>query len=123
MPDAWEMHYFGATGISNRNGDYDFDDLSDLGEYLAGTDPTRMDTDGDGLRDGVDDSDADGIADVRKSPSTEPAPTAPTPTTTPCRTTMKSSRATTRPIRGIRSSRAPSASATPRAAGRRRPPQ
>jgi alpha-tubulin suppressor-like RCC1 family protein len=52
MSDAWEIKYFGSvspgfTGL----GDADGDGLTDIQEYLKGTDPTNADTDGDGLSD------------------------------------------------------------------------
>lgn len=51
MPDAWEMATFG--GLSrNGAGDRDGDGLSDLQEYLHGTNPKLGDSDGDGMRDG-----------------------------------------------------------------------
>jgi len=38
LPDAWETEHFGATGAS-ASGDTDGDGISNLIEYLAGTDP------------------------------------------------------------------------------------
>jgi hypothetical protein len=38
MPDAWELNHFG-TLARNGSGDFDNDGLTDLGEYLAGTEP------------------------------------------------------------------------------------
>jgi hypothetical protein len=51
MLDAWEMEHFGDLSRTG-SGDEDNDGLSDLEEYLAGTDPGEADTDGDGLPDG-----------------------------------------------------------------------
>jgi|GEM_PF-1561034 len=51
LPDDWEIRYFGDTG-QDAAGDTDGDGVSNLDEYLAGTDPTVSDTDGDGLPDG-----------------------------------------------------------------------
>lgn len=53
MPDAWEMSYFGDL---NQTGDmdYDRDGINNLTEYALDaldTDPTIVDTDGDGLSD------------------------------------------------------------------------
>ncbi len=53
LPDAWEMQYFGDM---NQTGDMDFDGDGDsnLTEYSIerlDTDPTKWDTDGDGLTD------------------------------------------------------------------------
>ncbi len=39
MPDAWEMHYFGSLA-QDATTDFDGDGVSDLEEYLGGTDPT-----------------------------------------------------------------------------------
>src|SRR5436190_7624039 len=42
LPDAWEITYFG--GITNRNGfqDFDQDGISDLDEFLEGTNPKNF---------------------------------------------------------------------------------
>ncbi len=40
MPDDWEMLYFGNLD-RDRTGDFDGDGISDLDEYLNGTDPTE----------------------------------------------------------------------------------
>ncbi len=53
LPASWEIQYFGKTGI-DPNADPDHDGLSNLEEFLAGTDPTNPDTDGDGVPDGQD---------------------------------------------------------------------
>jgi len=39
MPDVWEMAYFG-TLARDGSGDFDGDGMTDLQEYIAGTDPT-----------------------------------------------------------------------------------
>lgn len=51
MPDWWEMKYFGNL-TQGTNDDAEYDNLINLQEYLHGTDPTKLDTDGDGLSDG-----------------------------------------------------------------------
>lgn len=59
LPDAWEAEFGLSTtdnGLLSRSlegerGDFDSDNLSNLEEYLLGTDPTLADTDGDGLND------------------------------------------------------------------------
>lgn len=72
MQDTWEITHFGNK---DRDGtlDYDDDGLSDLKEYLAGTDPKLKDTDGDGMPDSwevqhnlnplLNDADEDGDTD------------------------------------------------------------
>jgi acyl-homoserine lactone acylase PvdQ len=57
--DAWECWYFERVGVAatsrqNGPGDPDGDRLSNLEEWLAGSDPTTADTDGDGVLDGFD---------------------------------------------------------------------
>jgi hypothetical protein len=51
MSDAWEIYYFEELGRDGA-GDFDGDGLTDLEEFLNGTDPGDRDTDGDGSSDG-----------------------------------------------------------------------
>jgi hypothetical protein len=44
LPIPWELSNFGTTGI-NPNADPDHDGVSNLGEYLAGTDPNNANSD------------------------------------------------------------------------------
>lgn len=75
LPDSWEMNYFGNLN-QGPDDDPDGDQLTNLQEYLLGTDPTQqnLDTDNDGLPDwyelqqfgnldqqGNADSDGDGV--------------------------------------------------------------
>jgi hypothetical protein len=73
--DAWELYYFGSLGV-HPGDDPDGDQLTNLQEYNAGTDPLvpfEVDSDGDGLADGAEqvlgtdpnnpDTDGDGIPD------------------------------------------------------------
>lgn len=59
IPDWWQR-YWGLISWSeygtptDPEADFDWDGLTDFEEWLAGTDPTDRDTDGDGLVDGVD---------------------------------------------------------------------
>ena len=51
LPDDWELiHWVDLTALPT--GDADADGLDNLGEYLAYSDPTDSDSDGDGLSDG-----------------------------------------------------------------------
>lgn len=53
LADEWERYWFGATEV-DAGADPDGDGLTNLQEFLLGTDPTLADTDGDGYADGVD---------------------------------------------------------------------
>ncbi|MBP5640256.1 MAG: hypothetical protein J6X55_12300, partial [Victivallales bacterium] len=64
MLDTWEIGYFGNIEVSNGTIDSDKDGLNDLYEYLAGTNPTQTDTDGNGISDAEEDSDSDGLSNV-----------------------------------------------------------
>lgn len=53
MPDVWESaNGFDSIDSSDANLDFDNDELSNLQEYQAGTDPSKVDTDNNGLSDG-----------------------------------------------------------------------
>ena len=58
IPDWWQRYYglisWSDYGNTDPDVDFDLDGLSDLGEWLAGSDPSLRDTDGDGLVDGAD---------------------------------------------------------------------
>lgn len=77
LPDAWELFHAGNLMVMNQYSDLDNDGLLDTAELRAGTDPTKSDTDGDGLSDaeevqthGTDptkaDSDGDGLTDAEE---------------------------------------------------------
>lgn len=51
LPDSWEMLYWGHLD-QGADDDPDEDELSNLEELAAGSDPTKADTDGDGHADG-----------------------------------------------------------------------
>ncbi len=53
MPDWWEVKYgLNPNNGSDAAGDLDRDNLTNVAEYLSGTDPFNPDTDGDGIIDG-----------------------------------------------------------------------
>ncbi|MFP4460222.1 MAG: choice-of-anchor D domain-containing protein [Candidatus Zixiibacteriota bacterium] len=51
LPDWWEVFYFGDYNAYGRDDDPDEDLVSNINEYLAGTNPNSPDTDGDGVPD------------------------------------------------------------------------
>ena len=53
LPDSWELQYFGDL-VQDPSDDYDHDGLTNFQEYQLGTDPTKWDTDGDGVDDGTE---------------------------------------------------------------------
>lgn len=53
LSDAWERAYFTHIGV-NPYDDPDNDGLNNLQEYLRGTNPKSIDTDGDGMNDGAE---------------------------------------------------------------------
>jgi hypothetical protein len=74
MGDVWENFYFGDLTTSDGTGDGDTDGATDLQEWQALSNPTKPDTDIDGLTDGDEinthntdptsnDSDTDGLLD------------------------------------------------------------
>ncbi|RYY73346.1 MAG: hypothetical protein EOO52_18265 [Gammaproteobacteria bacterium] len=55
MPNIWELQYsFNQSNASDATTDADTDQMTNLSEYLAGTNPRVNDTDTDGLLDGVE---------------------------------------------------------------------
>lgn len=52
MDDAWELAHGLNPAVDDRNLDPDHDGLTNIQEYLHGTDPQNRDTDGDGVSDG-----------------------------------------------------------------------
>jgi hypothetical protein len=76
MDDAWEVSFFSDLSKVGTE-DTDSDGLNELGEYQNNTHPFAIDTDGDGLLDGLEvhtystdplvvDSDGDGVLDGRE---------------------------------------------------------
>ncbi len=54
MDDDWERKHGLNVGVNDAALDPDNDGLTNLQEYLAGTDPQNADSDGDGLKDGYE---------------------------------------------------------------------
>lgn len=86
LPDFWEITYFDNLD-SNADDDNDGDTLTNAAELIARTDPSKADTDGDGLNDNLEingdpstdplvaDSDGDGRSDgeeVNGNPTSDP---------------------------------------------------
>jgi hypothetical protein len=66
MSDGWQWQYFGSIS-NNPNGDPDGDGLTTLQEYqlrAAGYNPTLWDSNGNGVSDGYEDGDGDGLANL-----------------------------------------------------------
>lgn len=83
LNDTWEQQYFGNITAQNATGDPDGDGLTNGQEEALGTDPTKADTDGDGVNDKDD-----------------PFPTDPTRGGTASGTSSTSSTSSTRPPTG-----------------------
>ncbi len=72
LPDSWEMAKAGNLTSLTNTGDFDQDGLTDIAEYnlsigaYPNIDPTKADTDGDGLKDGQE------ISGVAQRPPTNP---------------------------------------------------
>jgi alpha-tubulin suppressor-like RCC1 family protein len=80
MPDFWEISYDLDPMRVDSNDDMDEDGVSNLEEYIAGTNPSSHDTDGDGMPDGwelqnglkpveadaLDDPDGDGLVNLEE---------------------------------------------------------
>jgi hypothetical protein len=65
MPDSWEYQYLPYLNPAkdDANSDADLDGLSNINEYKLQTNPKIKDTDGDGLYDGFQDLNGNGIFD------------------------------------------------------------
>ena len=63
MPDSWENTHFGDL-LHDGTSDSDNDGLTDFQEYENQTDPLDDDTDDDGMPDGVEDANHNGLVDI-----------------------------------------------------------
>jgi len=70
LDDGWELTYFPDLGTAAGSGNNDADALTNLEEQSAGTDPTKADTDGDGLNDDVEN--ASGVFNGPSDPGSDP---------------------------------------------------
>ncbi|MBI2517439.1 MAG: hypothetical protein HYV95_11070 [Opitutae bacterium] len=81
MDDSWERGYGIDPALNDRDGDPDHDGLTNIHEFILGSDPNNPDTDGDGLSDGFEaqhgfdplnytsatDDDEDGISQIQEA--------------------------------------------------------
>lgn len=61
IPDRWEKRYHLKMNLKQTFRNQDGDELFNLMEYLADTNPRVADTDGDGYTDGLENADGDAI--------------------------------------------------------------
>jgi hypothetical protein len=61
LPDKWEHKFHLSTHKKSAKGDPDKDGLNNLGEFKAGTNPRKADTNNDGVNDANADQDHDGV--------------------------------------------------------------
>jgi hypothetical protein len=72
MEDACEISHFGNIDVSDGSGDYDHDGLTDLEEFGFHSDSVDADTDEDGLQDGAEDANANGVVDAGETDPLNP---------------------------------------------------
>ena len=72
LPDWWEQEHFGCTTCAIPTADSDSDGLTNLEEYVIGTNPTNPDTDGDGANDGVEVDNGNNPLNPTDNPTTNP---------------------------------------------------
>jgi hypothetical protein len=63
LPDSWELQYFGNL-THTASVDEDGDGLTNSEEYNLSLDPTKVDTDGNGVNDGDEDFDHDLLSNI-----------------------------------------------------------
>jgi hypothetical protein len=63
IPDRWERAHHLSLKVNQANRDQDHDGLRNKAEFMAGDNPRDADTDNDGVKDGQDDANHDGIED------------------------------------------------------------
>jgi hypothetical protein len=61
LPDKWEHKFHLSTHKKSAKGDPDKDGLNNIGEFKAGTNPRKADTNNDGVNDANADQDHDGV--------------------------------------------------------------
>ncbi len=71
LPDYWEQQYGFDILVNNANEDPDQDGLTNLEEYLLGTNPSNYDTDNDGYSDGEEIVEGTDPLDPSSYPSTD----------------------------------------------------
>jgi hypothetical protein len=64
IPDKWERKYHLSIKKSQAKKDTDKDGLTNINEYLAGTNPRKKDTNHNGVKDGLEDKDKDGLVNL-----------------------------------------------------------
>jgi hypothetical protein len=76
LPDSWERAHHLSLQVNQARRDQDRDGLRNLAEYRLRLDPRDPDTDDDGIRDGREDTDGDGVpnAQDRVPPAVIPRP-------------------------------------------------
>lgn len=62
IPDRWEIMHRLPLSVKQTFLNQDGDELFNKVEHLAGTNPRKADTDGDGVRDGLENPDGDSVA-------------------------------------------------------------